>query len=157
LKLAGDYRSACTLAGDGQLAPQELSAVKKLETFYRDFGDLAASLDSALANSAKGSRLFAITAENAETLGLKDEFEAKTKLSLFLNELLNYLNYTVFDTPQPGGVSGAFGAGGGDHTGGGLFGSPAAMGAAPAAVGVDASNHGEVGPGRFGSAGGDHE
>jgi hypothetical protein len=157
LKLVGDYRSACTLAGDGQLAPHEMSAVKKLEAFYRDFSGLAPSLDAAIVNEAKGSGVSAITAENAEMLSLKDEFEAKTKLSLFLNELFNYLNYTVFDVPQPGGGAfGGYGAGMGDHAGGGLFGSPPAMGAAPAAVGVGPSDPAGVGPGPFRPARGDY-
>ena len=68
-----------------------------------------------------------VTVENAEAMGVKDEFEAGTKLKLFLDELSGYLNYTVFDgsqtVPGVGAVSaspvtpGVFGqpAPGGDH------------------------------------------
>src|SRR5204862_1495957 len=104
LKLTGSYSAACSLADDGQLAPQELSAINKLKAFRDDFAALGTALDSAMhgmptktaGGGFGGGGGFGITAENAEAMGVKDEFEAGMKLKLFLDDLSSYLNYTVF-------------------------------------------------------------
>jgi len=73
LKLTGSYSAACSLADDGQLAPQELSAINKLKAFRDDFAALGTALDSAMhgmptktaGGGFGGGGGLGITAENA--------------------------------------------------------------------------------------------
>jgi hypothetical protein len=151
LNLCGSYPAASALADEGQLAPQELSAVKKVGKLVSDFAaiQIAFSRASTFMPSRSGATPYGaaeppqVSAERAEDLGVK---EAAVKLGLFLDELDTYLK-TIEQPQAPAGAApGAAGFGMGDHAGG-RFGAPPAARTSLLDVGAGGNDHDGGSPG----------
>jgi hypothetical protein len=125
-KLAHSYNGAWSLADDGQLSRHELSAITKIKAFSTDYQNLVESFGyaiqgmlykAALKQPGGASFLQETNAAKAANLGATDEFEAGTKLKLFLDELNSYLEFSVIGSPPPvaGANPAAAGMGARDH------------------------------------------
>ncbi len=91
------YSTICSLADQGQLAPEELSAVNKLKSFQQRFFHILSALRSVQRpdmSNPYGSAVYSPVGGAAPNLA--GEISPSTKLMMFFESLEAYLNATAF-------------------------------------------------------------
>jgi hypothetical protein len=91
------YSSICALAAQGQLAPEELSAVHKLESFQQRFFHILSALRNVQRPEMSNPYGSAQYGPAGALPNLTGEISPSTKLMMFFDGLETYLNSTAFN------------------------------------------------------------